>query len=103
MIRIRQANTALRVGGFEPITTDKRIMAFVRYVDNQAVIVVINLDSDPQKLKLNFTGSRLEKARGTVQELTLNKTLATLSDANISSYELKLNGAGLVLLEVQAQ
>lgn len=100
MIRIRQSNTALRVGGFEPLTTDKRIMAFIRYVNNQAVIVVINLDSDPQKFKLNFTVTRLEKARGTVHELTLNKTLATLTDANISGYELKLNGNGLVLLEV---
>jgi glycosidase len=101
MIKIRQANTALRVGGFEPLTTDKRIMAFVRYVNNQAVIVVINLDSDPQKLKLNFMGSRLEKVRGTVHELTLNKSLATLTDSNISNYELKLTGSGLVLLEVQ--
>jgi glycosidase len=101
MIKIRQANTALRVGGFEPLTTDKRIMAFIRYVNDQAVVVVINLDSDPQKLKLNLIGSRLEKARGAVHELTLNKPLATLSDANISGYELKLSGAGLVVLEVQ--
>jgi alpha-amylase len=100
MIKIRQANAALRVGGFEPLTTDKRIMAFIRYVNDRAVVVVINLDSDPQKVKLNFTGTRLEKARGTVHELTLGKTLATLSDANSSSYELKLNSAGLVLLEV---
>jgi hypothetical protein len=83
------------------LTTDKRIMAFIRYLNDEAVVVVINLDSDPQKLKLNFTGTRLEKARGTVRELTLNKTLATLTDANISNYELKLNGTGLVLLEVQ--
>jgi alpha-amylase len=101
MINIRQANTALRVGGFEPLSTDKRIMAFVRYVNDQAVIVVINLDSDPQKLKLNFMGSRLEKVRGTVHDLTLNKSLATLTDSNISNYELKLTGSGLVLLEVQ--
>jgi glycosidase len=103
MIKIRQSKTALRVGGFEPLTTDKRIMAFIRYVNDQAVVVVINLDSDPQKLKLNFTGTRLEKARGTVRELTLNKTLATLTDSNISGYELKLISNGLVLLEVQAQ
>ncbi len=101
MIKIRQANTALRVGGFEPLTTDQRILAFVRYVNDQAVIVVINLDSDPQKLKLNFMGTRLEKARGTVRELTLQKTLVALTDSNISNYELKLNGTGLVLLEVQ--
>ncbi len=100
MIRIRQANTALRVGGFEPLGTDKRIMAFIRYVNDQAVIVVINLDSEPQKLKLNFTGTKLEKARGAVHELTLNKTLKTLTDSNVSGYELKLNGAGLVLLEI---
>ncbi len=100
MINIRQAKTALRVGGFEPITTDKRIMAFIRYVNDQAVVAVINLDSDPQKIKLNFIGTRLEKARGTVRELTLGKTLAALTDANISGYELKLNGAGLVLLEI---
>lgn len=100
MIKIRQANSALRVGGFEPLNTDKRIMAFVRYLNDQAVVVAINLDSEPQKLKLNFTGTRLEKARGTVHELTLNKTLATLTDANISDYELKLNGTGLVLLEI---
>jgi glycosidase len=103
MIKIRQSKTALRVGGFEPLSSDKRIMAFVRYVNDQAVVVVINLDSDPQKVKLNFTGTRLEKARGAVRELTLNKTLAALTNANISSYELKLNGNGLVLLEVQAQ
>ena len=101
MLKIRQSNNALRVGGFEPLTTDKRIMAFVRYLNDQAVIVVINLDSDPQKVKLNFKGTRLEKARGTVKELTLNKTLATLANSNISNYELKLNGNGLVLLEIQ--
>jgi glycosidase len=101
MIKIRQSKTVLRVGGFEPLITDKRIMAFIRYLNDEAVVVVINLDSDPQKLKLNFTGTRLEKTRGTVHELTLNKTLATLTDANISNYELKLNGTGLVLLELQ--
>jgi glycosidase len=101
MIKIRQSKTALRVGGFEPLTTDKRVMAFIRYINNEAVVVVINLDTDPQKVKLNFTSTRLEQARGTVRELTLGKTLTALSDANISGYELKLSGAGLVLLEVQ--
>ena len=100
MIKIRQSNAALRVGGFEPLITSDRIMAFIRYVKDQAVIVVINLDSDPQKVKLNLDITRLEKARGTVHELTLNKTLTPLTDANISNYELKLNGGGLVLLEI---
>jgi glycosidase len=100
LIKIRQSKEALRVGGFEPINTDKRIMAFVRYVQDQAIVVVINLDSDPQKVKLNFKGTRLEKARGTVRELLSGKNVVVLSNANTSGYELKLNAAGLLLLEV---
>ena len=100
MIKIRQSKAALRVGGFEPLITNRRIMAFIRYVKDEAVIVVINLDSDPQKVKLDLKITRLSKTRGMVKELTLNKTLAALTDANISNYELKLNGGGFLLLEI---
>jgi glycosidase len=100
LLKIRQSKEVLRVGGFETLKTDTRIMAFIRYIKDQTVVVVINLDTDPQKVKLNFKGTRLEKARGTVRELTLGKTLAALTDANRSGYELKLSGAGLVLLEI---
>jgi glycosidase len=101
LIAIRQSKAALRIGGIEPLITDKRVLAFIRYTSEEAVIVVINLDSAPQNAKLDLTGTRLESARGNVHELTLNKTLTPLSNANISNYELKLSGTGLVLLEIE--
>ena len=39
-------------------------------------------------------------ARGSVQELTLNKKLEPITDANAKTYTLKLAQAGLVILEL---
>jgi glycosidase len=97
LIRVRQASDALRVGGYEPVpSTNPRVFAFARVHQNTRVVVAINLDSDPQAVKLT-----LGKARGNVKELTLEKTLTPVTDANASSYAVKLNGYGFVLLELR--
>jgi alpha-amylase len=97
LLRVRQANEALRVGGYVPVPTgNSRVYAFVRYTDKQAVAVVINLDSDPQNAKLNFKDTAFAKARGPLQELTLNKTLAPMLDS--SSHAVKLAPYGLLVL-----
>jgi glycosidase len=97
LIRIRQGSDALRVGGYEPVpSTNPRVFAFARVHQNTRVVVAINLDSDPQAAKLTFG-----KARGKVKELTLEKTLESVTDANASSYALKLSGYGFVVLELR--
>jgi alpha-amylase len=96
LIRIRQSQAALRAGSYEPIQAGERIMAFARTLEKSTIVVVINLDSDPGKAVMN-----LEKfARGGVQELTLNKTLEPITDANAKNYTLKLGRAGIVILEL---
>jgi alpha-amylase len=96
LIRVRQANPALRVGGYAPLeTSNSRVFGFLREVKNQKIVVLINLDSDPQAVRLKL-GSSLRAGAG-VRELTLNKTLGKLTE----NYQVKLSAYGLVLLEVK--
>ncbi len=97
LIRIRQGNDALRAGGYTPVSNpNERVFSFERSLEGHHVIVAINLDSDPQRTSLN-----LNPARGTVRELTLNKTLAGVTDSNAANYPVRLSPYGFVLLEVQ--
>ncbi len=97
LIRLRQANPALRIGGFEILETNNpRVFGFTRAYKNQKIAVVINLDSDPQAAKLTTKNTSLEKG-GTIQELTTNKKLASLTN----NYQVKLSPYGFVLLEVR--
>jgi glycosidase len=96
LIRIRQANPALRVGGYTPLETgNSRVFGFVRQYNNQKIAVLLNLDSDPQAVRLKL-GSSLPRGAA-VRELTLGKTLGNLTE----NYAVKLNAYGLVLLEVK--
>jgi glycosidase len=95
LIRIRQQNPALRVGGYTPLETgNSRVFGFVRQYNTQKIVVLLNLDSDPQAVRLKL-GSSLSGAG--VRELTLDKTLGSLTD----NYTVKLNPYGLVLLEIK--
>ena len=96
LIRIRQSQPALRAGGYEPIQAGERIMAFARTLEDSTIIVVINLDSDPGRAVMDLSGF----ARGGVRELTLDKTLEPITDANATKYTLKLGKAGIVILEL---
>ena len=96
LIRIRQSQPALRAGGYEPIQAGERIMAFARTLENSTIIVVINLDSDPGKAMMDLSNF----ARRGVRELTLDKTLEPITDANAKTYTLKLGKAGLLILEL---
>ncbi len=97
LIRIRQANPALRVGGYEPINTgNDRVFAFTRAYKDQKIAVVINLDSDPQVATLSTKKTLLELG-GTVRELTHGKNLAAMKN----NYQVKLSPYGFVLLEVR--
>lgn len=101
LIRLRQSLPALRAGGYEPINAGDRVMAFVRRLRDQAVIVALNLDSvDGARVDLDLRGTTLEHASGTVQELTLSKTLAPKT-VNASSYPIRLAPGGLVVLEIR--
>jgi glycosidase len=96
LIRIRQQNPALRVGGYTPLETgNSRVFGFVREYKNQKIIVLQNLDSDPQAVRLKLGSSF--KPNAAVRELTLGKTLNTLTQ----NYPVKLSTYGLVLLEVR--
>jgi alpha-amylase len=96
LIRIRQSQPALRAGGYQPIQAGERIMAFARTLEDSSVVVVINLDSDPAKAVMDLS----KFARGGVRELTLDKTLEPITDANAKTYTLKLGKAGIVVLEL---
>jgi glycosidase len=97
LIRIRLANPALRIGGYEPLNTgNDRVFGFTRVSGAQKIVVLINLDSDPQAAKLITKGTQLEIG-GAVKELTLNKTLAPLKN----DYRMNLAPYGFVLLEVK--
>lgn len=99
LIRTRQGSEALRVGGYAPLRSDaERVFSFLRSIGSKRVAVVINLDSDPVKLKLDLS----QLGSGTVKELTLEKTLTPLTSANAASYPVSLNGYGFVLLSVAA-
>jgi alpha-amylase len=102
LIRIRQANDALRVGGIIPVQSgNPRVFAFSRNLNQNSVVVVINLDSDPQAAKLNLNPTPLENTTGAMHELTLNKTLEPLTQTNKNAYPVKLSPYGFVLLEVR--
>ncbi len=97
LIRIRQANSALRVGGYEPLETgNDRVFAFTRVYKEQKVAVIINLDSDPQLATLQTKKTALERG-GTVRELTNGKNLVAMKNG----YPVKLSPYGFVLLEVR--
>ena len=99
LIRTRQGSEALRVGGYAPLrSSNERVFSFLRSIGSKRVAVVINLDSDPVKLKLDLS----QIATGTVKELTLEKTLTPLSSANAAGYPISLNGYGFVLLSITA-
>ncbi len=101
LIRLRQSSAALRSGGFEPINAGDHVMAFVRRLRDQAVIVAINLDTiDGTRANLDLRGTSLEQASGTVQELTLDKTLAPKT-VNAQSYPVQIAPGGLVILEIR--
>ncbi len=96
LIKIRQTNPALRIGGYETLATgNDRVMAFTRDYGQQKIAVVINLDSDPQKALLKTSNTKLERG-GKVRELSNNKTLPALKN----NYPLQLAPYGFVLLEV---
>jgi alpha-amylase len=102
LIRIRQANDALRVGGIVPVPSgNPRVFAFMRTLNQKNVVVVINMDSDPQAAKLALDPTPLENTTGEVHELTLEKKLAPLTEANRNAYPIKLSPYGFVLLEVR--
>jgi glycosidase len=104
LIRLRQASPALRAGGYVPVSSgNDRVYAFVRNVNQDSVVVVVNLDSDAQNAVLNLSPTPLENTTGTVRELTMGKTLAPLTPANRGKYPLKLSPYGFVLLEVKGQ
>ena len=96
LIRLRQSQPALRAGGYQPIQAGERIMAFARTLEKSTMIVVINLDSDPGKAVMDLS----KFARGGVHELTMDKTLKPITDANAEDYTLKLGKAGIVILEL---
>ena len=97
LIRIRQANPALKIGGYEPLETgNSRVYGFTRVFEKQKIVVLINLDSDPQVAVLKTNNTLLESG-GTIRELTLNKTLAPLKN----DYRINLVPYGFVLLEVK--
>ncbi len=101
LIRLRQSISALRSGGFEPVPAGDRILAFVRRLRDQAVIVALNLDSiDSARVSLDLRGTSLEHASGTVQELTLDKTLTPKTVA-ATSYPVQLAPGGLVVLDIR--
>lgn len=101
LIRLRQSLPALRSGGYEPIDAGDRVMAFVRRLRDHAVIVALNLDSiDGARVNLDLRGTSLEHASGTVQELTLDKTLAPKT-VNATNYPVQLGRGGLVILEIR--
>jgi glycosidase len=96
LIRIRQTNPALRIGGYEALpTSNDRVMAFTRDYGQQKIAVIINLDSDPQKVLLKTTNTKLERG-GKLRELTNSKILPALKN----NYPLQLAPYGFVLLEV---
>ena len=99
LIRTRQGSEALRVGGYAPLqSSNERVFSFLRSIGSKRVAVVINLDSDPVKLKLDLS----QLGAGTVKELTLEKTLTPLTTANAPRYPVSLNGYGFVLLSITA-
>jgi glycosidase len=101
LIRVRQGIPALRAGGFEPVAAGDRVMAFVRRLADQAVIVALNLDSlDGARVNLDLRGTSLEQASGTVRELTLGKTLVPKAVGD-GTYPVTLSPGGLVILEIR--
>jgi alpha-amylase len=100
LLRLRLKHTPLRVGGYAALETGKRSFSFIRHHEGEHVVVLVNLDTQPNKLTLNFKGTMLESVRGPVQELTLGKTLTPLTDQNIGNYSINLAAGGLVMLKV---
>ncbi len=97
LIAIRQANPALRSGGYAPLeVNNSRVFAFIRNLGTQKIAVVINLDSSSQQATLKTKGTLLEKG-GQVRELTSQKTLVALKN----NYPIKLSPYGFVLLEIK--
>jgi alpha-amylase len=100
LIRVRQSQPALRAGGYQPIQAGERIMAFARTLEKSTIVVVINLDSDPGKAMMDLSGFAKSCAGGGVRELTMDKKLEPITDANAKNYSLKLGKAGIVILEL---
>ncbi|MFN3265968.1 MAG: alpha-amylase family glycosyl hydrolase [Deinococcales bacterium] len=97
LIRLRQANPALRVGGYTPLETgNSRVFSFLRETKQQKIIVLLNLDSDAQAVRLRLQNSSL-KVGATVREISVGKNLAPL----VNNYSIKLSPYGLALLEVK--
>ncbi len=96
LIRLRQSQPALRAGGYQPIQAGERIMAFARTLEDSSIIVVINLDSDPGKAVMDLSSF----APGGVRELTMDKKLEPITDANAKNYTIKMGRVGIVILEL---
>jgi alpha-amylase len=103
LLRLRFKYPALATGGYTPVEGGDQIFAYVRHTEDQKVLVVVNLSSNPNKAMLDLRATPLAQARGPLQELTLGKTLAPLTDQNSAGYPLSLSPGGLVILKLADQ
>ncbi len=88
LIALRQANVALRVGGYVPLETGERVLGFIRNTAEQSVLVLINLDSDPANVKLNLASTQYKNSVSS-QELSSGKYMQ-LNNIKLAPYGLLL-------------
>jgi len=61
LIKIRQSNEALHNGNYQTLPNDNnKIFSFVRYTDNKAVLVTVNLSNDTQQALVDFANSKVK-------------------------------------------
>ena len=89
LIHTRNETTALRVGEYKTLKTDERnVIAYARVLENELIIVMINLENNYLKVKVDIPTELLGPGEYEVMSLLGSKELASISvvDGTATNY-----------------
>ncbi|HEX9252347.1 MAG TPA: alpha-amylase family glycosyl hydrolase, partial [Ignavibacteriaceae bacterium] len=96
LIHIRKENSALRYGDFLTLQADENIYAFLRSDMNERILVVVNKNSNEQKLDFTLPGMyNITKAN----DLLTGKEF----DVNNNRISFSVGGTGYLILKLEKQ
>jgi len=105
LIAARRDHIALRRGAYYPIPASaSQVWSFLRHeVGEEALLVAINVGSQPRNASLNMTELSVNGGSSTVVDVFSSASLPQLTNANKGSYALTIGGYGYRILAVNVE
>jgi glycosidase len=94
LIHIRKENSALRYGDFLTLQADENIYAYLRSDMNERVLIIVNKNSNQQKIKLTLPG---------IYNVTKAKNLIDGNEFDVKNnkFDVNVNGVQYLILQLR--